>query len=146
MSVTRSIIGQEHKCKMERQTIILKEESFNIIGAAMEVHGIVGCGFTEPLYQEAFEEELRLREIPYVREKTFSYSYKGKVLSKSFRPDFICYDKVIVELKTVDEFTDEHFAQVLNYLKATDLELGLLINFGNKSLEYRRILRNSKWN
>ena len=131
---------------MERQTIILKEESFNIIGAAMEVHGIVGCGFTEPLYQEAFEEELRLREIPYVREKTFSYSYKGKGLSKSFRPDFICYDKVIVELKTVDEFTDEHFAQVLNYLKATDLELGLLINFGNKSLEYRRILRNSKWN
>ena len=125
--------------------IVLKAESFNIIGAAMEVHGIVGCGFTEPLYQDAFEEELRLRKIPFSRENTFYYTYKGKVLSKYFRPDFICYDKVIVELKTVDEFTDEHYAQVYNYLKATGMELGLLINFGNKSLEYKRILRNSKW-
>ena len=111
----------------------------------MEVHRIVGCGFTEPLYQDAFEEELRLREIPFVREKTFSYTYKGKILSKCFRPDFICYDKIIVELKTVDELIDEHYAQVLNYLKATGMELGILINFGNKSLEYKRILRNSKW-
>lgn len=123
----------------------LQELTFSIIGAAMEVHSIIGCGFTEPLYQEAFEEELRLRNIPYSREKTFQITYKDKVLEKVFRPDFVCDDKVIVELKAVTELTDEHYAQVCNYLKATGLELGLLINFGNRSLEYKRIIRNSKW-
>lgn len=126
-------------------TILFQKESFRIIGAAMEVHNIIGCGFTEPIYQEAFEEELRLREIPYQREKTLHFSYKGKILSKEFRPDFICYDKIIVELKAVDEFVDEHFAQVYNYLKASGLQLGLLINFGNKSLEYKRIPCTKKW-
>lgn len=126
--------------------IILKEESFNIIGAALEVHKIIGCGFTEPLYQEALEQELSLRGIPFVREKNYHFTYKGKVLEKTFRPDFVCYDKVIVELKTVTEFTDEHYAQVYNYLKATGSELGILINFGKRSLEYKRILPNSRWN
>ena len=123
----------------------LQDLTFSIIGAAMEVHSIIGCGFTEPLYQEAFEEELRLRNIPYSREKTFQVTYKDKVLEKVFRPDFVCDDKVIVELKAVTELTDEHYAQVCNYLKATGLELGLLINFGNRSLEYKRIIRNLKW-
>lgn len=126
--------------------IIHKEEAFNIIGAAMEVHNVVGCGFTEPLYQDALEEELRLRNIPFEREKTYYFSYKGKRLDKTFRPDFVCYDKVIVELKTVDEISDEHYAQVYNYLKATGMQLGLLINFGKRLLEYKRILPNSKWN
>ncbi len=129
-----------------KNEIVLKEESFNIIGAAMEVHKIVGCGFTEPLYQDALEQELRLRGIPYERERIFSFTYKGIILSKTFRPDFICYNNVIVELKTVADFTDEHFAQVYNYLKATGMELGILINFGKKSLEYKRVLPNSKWN
>ena len=123
----------------------LQDLTFSIIGAAMEVHSIIGCGFTEPLYQEAFEEELRLRNIPYSREKTFQVTYKDKVLEKVFRPDFVCNDKVIVELKAVTDLTDEHYAQVCNYLKATGMELGLLINFGNRSLEYKRIIRNSKW-
>ena len=126
--------------------IVHKDESFNIIGAAMEVHKVVGCGFTEPLYQDALEEELRLRDIPFEREKTYHFTYKGKRLDKIFRPDFVCYNKVIVELKTVADFTDEHYAQVYNYLKATGMGLGLLINFGKKSLEYKRILPNSKWN
>ena len=112
----------------------------------MEVHSIIGCGFTEVIYQEALEEEFKLRNIPYYREKTFPVTYKGKQLSKFFRPDFVCYDKVIVELKTVSEFTDEHFSQVLNYLKATGCQLGLLINFAEDSLEYKRILPNPKWN
>ena len=129
-----------------KNEIVLKEESFNIIGAAMEVHKIVGCGFTEPLYQDALEQELRLRGIPYERERIFSFTYKGIILCKTFRPDFICYNNVIVELKTVADFTDEHFAQVYNYLKATGMELGILINFGKKSLEYKRVLPNSKWN
>ena len=123
----------------------LQDLTFSIIGAAMEVHSIIGCGFTEPLYQEAFEEELRLRNIPYSREKTFQVTYKDKVLEKVFRPDFVCNDKVIVELKAVTDLTDEHYAQVCNYLKATGMELGLLINFGNRSLEYKRIIRNLKW-
>ena len=126
--------------------IVHKDESFNIIGAAMEVHKVVGCGFTEPLYQDALEEELRLRDIPFEREKTYYFTYKGKRLDKIFRPDFVCYNKVIVELKTVADFTDEHYAQVYNYLKATGMGLGLLINFGKKSLECKRILPNSKWN
>lgn len=125
--------------------IIYRTESFNLIGAAMEVHNQIGCGFTEPIYQEAFEEELRLRGIPYQREKEMNVSYKGKVLSKNFRPDFVCYDKIIVELKAVSEFTDEHFAQVYNYLKASELELGILINFGSTSLVHKRIPCNKKW-
>ena len=111
----------------------------------MEVHSIIGCGFTEPIYQEALEEEFRLRNIPFQREKTLHFSYKGKILTKDFRPDFICYDKIIVELKAVDELVDEQFSQVYNYLKASGLQLGLLINFGHKSLEYKRIPCTKKW-
>ena len=93
----------------------------------------------------ALEEEFRLRNIPYLREKSFQVTYKDKVLDKTFRTDFVCYDKVIVELKTASDFTDEHYAQVCNYLKASGMELALLINFGKKSLEYKRVLRNSRW-
>ena len=125
--------------------ILFPEESFQIVGAALEVHRIIGCGFTEPVYQEAFEEELRLRNIPYFREKTYPLTYKGKLLNKSFRPDFLCYDKVIVELKAVDDFIEEHFSQAYNYLKATGLDLCLLINFGKKSLDSKRVLRPAKW-
>lgn len=104
--------------------ILYREESYNIIGAAMEVHNIVGCGFTEPLYQEALERELQLRNIPYVREKTFRVVYKDRELAKEFRADFVCYGGIIVELKAVSDFTDEHFAQVYNYLKVSGLQLG----------------------
>ena len=125
--------------------IIYRTESYNLIGAAIEVHKQIGCGFTQPIYQEAFEEELRLRGIPFEREKTINVTYKGKVLSKNFRPDFVCYEKIIVELKAVSEFTDEHVAQVYNYLKASGLELGILLNFGTTSLVHKRIPCNKKW-
>lgn len=125
--------------------ILYREESYNIIGAAMEVHNIVGCGFTEPLYQEALERELQLRNIPYVREKTFRVVYKDRELAKEFRADFVCYGGIIVELKAVSDFIDEHFAQVYNYLKASGLQLGLLINFGKTSLKYERIPCSRKW-
>ena len=127
------------------EKLILSDKTFKIIGAAMEVHNTIGCGFTEPLYQEAFEEELRLRGIPYQREKTFHGVYKGKVLNKEFRPDFVCYDEIIIELKAVQDVVDEHYSQVYNYLKATGLRLGMLINFGKKSLEYKRIPCDKKW-
>ncbi|MBR2085412.1 MAG: GxxExxY protein [Muribaculaceae bacterium] len=127
------------------EKLILSDKTFKIIGAAMEVHNTIGCGFTEPLYQEAFEEELRLRGIPYQREKTFHVVYKGKKLNKEFRPDFVCYDEIIIELKAVQDLVDEHYSQVYNYLKATGLRLGMLINFGKKSLEYKRIPCDKKW-
>ncbi len=125
--------------------ILFKEESYRIIGAAMEVHKVLGCGFTEPVYQEALELEFQLRDIPYVREKNFQITYKSQLLDKEFRPDFVCYDEIIVELKAVSDFTDEHYAQVYNYLKACQMDLGLLINFGKKSLEYKRIPCTQKW-
>ena len=125
--------------------ILYKEESYRIIGAAMEVHKVLGCGFTEPVYQEAMELEFQLRDIPYKREKTFHVHYKGQLLEKDFRVDFVCFDEIIVELKAVTEFCEEHYAQVYNYLKASCMDLGLLINFGKKSLEYKRIPCTQKW-
>ena len=130
---------------MNKVDILYKEESFNIVGAAMEAHRIIGCGFTEPIYQEALEEEFKLRGIPHQREKVLHVTYKGKILSKDFRPDFICYDKIIVELKAVEDLVDEHYSQVYNYLKATGLQLGLLINFGKKSLYHKRVPCSHKW-
>ena len=127
------------------EKIIQPDESFKLVGAAMEVHKIIGCGFTEQIYQEALEEEFRLRDIPYQRERTLHVNYKGRILTKEFRPDFICYDSIIVELKAVDELVDEHISQVYNYLKASGFQLGLLINFGKKSLEYKRIPCTRKW-
>ena len=125
--------------------VILKDECYQIVGAAMEVHSILGCGFTEPIYQEAMEIELSLRNIPFLREDTLNISYKGHTLKKNFRPDFICFDKIIVELKALDTVTEEHISQVYNYLKASNLQLGLLINFGNKSLSFKRIVPKSTW-
>ncbi|MBQ9576710.1 MAG: GxxExxY protein [Muribaculaceae bacterium] len=125
--------------------IIYSQESYNIIGAALDVHRIIGCGFTEPIYQEAIEEEFKLRGIPFEREKCFVVTYKGKQLDKVFRPDFVCYSKIIVELKAVTEFNDEHYAQVYNYLKATGMKLGLLINFSKTRLEYKRVPCITKW-
>ena len=111
----------------------------------MEVHSTLGYGFTEPLYQDAFERELQLRGIPYEREKEYHITYKGVQLEKSFRVDFLCYDSIIVELKALNDFTEEHQSQVLNYLKASKCRLGLLINFGRLRLQYLRLLYNDKW-
>ena len=119
--------------------LLFPKESYDIIGAALEVHSQLGCGFTEPVYQEALAEELRLRHIPFEREKVFTVTYKGKELSKDFRVDFVCFNKIIVELKAVSDFAKEHVAQVYNYLKVTGMQLGLLINFGKTSLEYKRL-------
>ena len=119
--------------------LLFPKESYDIIGAAIEVHKQLGCGFTEPVYQEALAEELTLCKMPFEREKVFTVTYKGKELSKEFRADFVCFNQIIVELKAVSEFAEEHYAQVYNYLKASGLQLGLLINFGKTSLEYKRL-------
>lgn len=125
--------------------LLFKEESYEIIGAAMEVHRLLGCGFVEQVYQEALEKEFVLRKIPYEREKELTIRYKGDVLSKTFKADFVCYNKIILELKAVKEFVDDHYAQIYNYLRASDLELGILINFGSASIEYERIPASRKW-
>jgi len=111
--------------------LLFSEESYKIIGACFEVYREKGCGFLEPVYQECMEIELRLQGILFVSQKPLTLEYKGCRLRSKYEPDFICYDKIVLELKAVTELADEHRAQVQNYLKATSLRLGLLINFGH---------------
>ena len=121
-------------------TLIYKDEVFRIVGAAMEVHKYLGCGFLEAVYQEALEYEFDLNKIPYVSQPTLKIMYKQKILEKQYSADFIVFDCIILELKTLNAIEPVHSAQILNYLKATKLKLGILINFGNKSLEWKRIV------
>lgn len=121
--------------------LLIKDESYRIIGAAMEVHRVLGVGFTEYVYQDAFEVEFKNRGIPYWREKHLTVSYKGNVLRHDYYVDFLCYDSIIVECKAVEKLHPVHEAQVINYLKVTNLSLGLLINFGEQSLQYKRLIR-----
>ena len=106
----------------------------------MEVHRELGPGFLEPVYQKALELEFQRQDIPYHREKALELYYKGTKLKKSYSADFVCYDKIIVETKALDSMVGKHEAQVLNYLKATEFKLGLLVNFGQQSLKYKRIV------
>jgi GxxExxY protein len=122
--------------------ILFKEESYKIIGSCFEVYNDKGCGFVEPVYQECLEIELGLQGIPFQSQQQLRLFYKGKELKQKYIPDFMCYEQIIVEIKAVSQLTDEHRAQVHNYLKATGFRLGLLINFGNHpKLEYERIVR-----
>ena len=114
--------------------------TYKIIGAAMEVHRQLGCGFLEPVYQEAFALELKSREIPYSRELKFPVSYKGHCLTNHYRPDFICFDTVIVELKALSTLSSVEESQLINYLKVTGYHTGLLLNFGARSLQQRRFV------
>ena len=122
------------------QDLLFKDECYKIVGACMEVHRTLGCGFLEPVYQEALAFELQRQGIPYEREKEYEINYKGLVLSKTYKVDFLCYGNIIVELKALGQLSKEHMAQVLNYLKASHLKLGLLVNFGTTSLNYERIV------
>ena len=121
--------------------LLYEEETFLIIGAAMTVHQELGHGFLEAVYQEALEKEFILRKIPYKSETPVTIYYKEKPLNKGYVADFICYDEIIVEIKALSSLINDHKAQVLNYLTATKLKLGLLINFGTPSLEYLRIIK-----
>jgi GxxExxY protein len=119
--------------------LLFKDEAYAIVGAAMEVYNQLGPGFLEAVYQEALEIELTERGIPFVAQKELRIIYKERPLKKTYVSDLVCYDHIIVELKALDRLTGKDIAQLLNYLKATGLRLGLLINFGNaEKLEWER--------
>ena len=114
--------------------------TFAIIGAAMEVHKQLGCGFLEAVYQEALAFEFASRQISFKREVCLPIQYKGKLLTTAYCADFICFDGVVVELKALAQMSGTEEAQVINYLKATGFEVGLLLNFGGRSLQHRRLV------
>lgn len=108
-----------------------KNECYAIQGAIFEVYKMLGCGFLEAVYQESLELEMNMRQIPFVAQPEIYLNYKCMQLQQTYKPDLICYGQIIVELKAVSNLTSEHEAQLLNYLKATNLQLGLLVNFGH---------------
>ena len=114
--------------------------TYAIIGAAMEVHRELGCGFLEAVYQEALAVELTNRGIPFRKEVELPVAYKGHTLKAPYRADFICYDSLMVEVKALAQLSGTEEAQILNYLRASGMEVGLLLNFGRASLEFKRFV------
>ena|SRR5439155_2517251 len=131
--------------KGEKAELIYKDESYAIIGACFAVYKDKGCGFLEPVYHECLEIELELQRIPFLSKPPQTLQYRGRTLVQAFSPDFLCYDKIILEIKAVSVLTDEHRAQLPNYLSATGCKLGLLVNFGHHPrMEYERLLPRSQ--
>jgi GxxExxY protein len=127
--------------RVKMTDILYKEESYTIVGACFNVYNDKGCGLLEPVYQECCEIELAHQEIPYFAQKELQLTYRGQVLKQYYKPDFICYGKIMLEIKALSQLIDEHRAQLINYLNATGMKLGLLVNFGHhRTLEYERIV------
>jgi GxxExxY protein len=122
------------------ENIIYKEESYEIIGLCMDIHRHLGPGFLEIVYKDALEIELKNSKIDFFREKEHVVYYKGNALSHKFYTDFVIMDKIILEIKSVSTLLNEHEAQCINYLKVSGIKLAILINFGEKSLAYKRLL------
>lgn len=124
-----------------KDELLYREETYRIVGACMEVHRDKGSGFTEPVYQDALEIELEVAGIPFEAQRNFPVYHRGRVLKHTYTPDLICFGTILLELKAAKALTDEHRAQVLNYLKVTGLRLGLLVNFGSHPrLEWERMV------
>ncbi len=121
--------------------LLLKDEVYALVGAAMEVSNELGTGFLEAVYQEAMEVELAARRIPFAPQVRLQIIYKGSPLTREYIPDLICYDQVILEIKAIRQLTSIEEAQLLNYLKATGKPVGLLLNFGSPRLEWKRMAR-----
>lgn len=125
--------------------IIYKQESYQIIGSCFEVYNAKGYGFLEPVYHECLGIEFEYQRIPAVSKPPLALTYRDRVLSQAYYPDFVCFEKIIIKLKVASAVIDEHRAQLLNYLHATGFELGLLVNFGHyPRLEYERIARTQR--
>ncbi len=120
--------------------LIYKDETYQIIGLCMEVHNQLGKGFNEVVYGDALEIELIDRDINYSRESKYAISYKGNILPHKYKADFIIDNKIVLEIKAISCLTSSHLKQTLNYLAVTELRLGLLINFGEDSLKYKRVI------
>ncbi|MGE5609360.1 MAG: GxxExxY protein [Bacillota bacterium] len=121
--------------------LLCKDEVFAIVGAAMEVHSVLGHGFLEAVYQEAMEIELNRRQIPFAPQSSIRIEYKGQQLQKAYVADLVCFGQIIVELKAIDKLTEREEAQLLNYLRATGVRVGILINFGSTGrLEWKRMV------
>lgn len=130
-----------HETHEAHENLLFKEECYAIQGAVFEVYREMGCGFVEAVFQESMEHELQMRNIAFAPQQELHIHYKGIKLEQTFKPDIICFDKIIVELKAVKIIAPEHRAQVMNYLKASGLRLGLLINFGHyPKVEIERII------
>ncbi|WP_299062638.1 GxxExxY protein [uncultured Polaribacter sp.] len=119
---------------------LYKEDTFKIIGICMEVHNQLGKGFSEIVYGDALEIEFINSNIKYSREKMFNISYKGNILPHKYKADFIINEKIILEIKAIQSLTSSHIKQTLNYLAVSKLKIGLLINFGEDSLKYKRVI------
>jgi GxxExxY protein len=138
----RSRMGE---CMIVKEDLLYKEETYAIIGAAIEVHKELGAGFLESVYEEAMMIESELRDIPYKTQVHLPVHYKRRKLQKEFIADYVGYDKIIVEFKCIPRLTRVEEAQIINYLKATGMELGLLINFGSHGrLEWKRFILQEK--
>jgi GxxExxY protein len=124
--------------------LLYKEEVFKLVGHCMEVHRELGKGQDEVLYKDAFVVELHRAQISFARERKYEVSYKGVILPHHYFADFVVWDKILFEAKAVERLTDAHVKQVLNYLAVSKLELGLLVNFGADSLEWKRVIRSQK--
>jgi GxxExxY protein len=121
--------------------VVYRDESYRIMGACFEVYNEMGCGFLEPVYQECLEVEFALQGLLFKPQAELALIYKGRPLTQKYIPDFILFDKIVLEVKAVKDFAAEHRAQVHNYLKATKFRLGILVNFGHyPKLEYERIV------
>jgi len=119
---------------------LYQSETYKIIGAMMEVHKILGCGFLEAVYQEALAIEFDLQKIPYVKEKKLLLFYKEVQMEKFYAADFLCYDKIVVEIKALSALISTHDSIMINFLNATKFKVGILGNFGEKSLKYKRLV------
>jgi GxxExxY protein len=121
--------------------ILYEAESYKIMGACFEVHNRMGRGFLEAVYQECLEIEFAKRRIPFVSQHKLSIIYKGRTLQQFYKADFVCYDKIIVEVKAVSRLVDEHRAQAIHYLRATGMRLGILVNFcAAPELDFERLV------
>lgn len=123
-----------------KESFPLKAETYKIIGLAMEVHKTLGKGFLEIVYKDALELEFKWANIPYSREKAFVVEYKGVTLKRSYNADFVAYDKIIIEVKSQSTIIDSNYKQTINYLAASNLTVGLILNFGEDSLIFRRVI------
>lgn len=120
--------------------LLYKDEAYKIIGLCMEIHKILGNGFLENVYKDALEVELELNNFAFKREREFNIIYKNRILRHKYFADFVVNDIILLEIKTCENLIAEHVSQVINYLKASNIKLGLLINFGSSSLQYKRIV------